>query len=166
MELFLFIILSAGAIAGSLLVVMRRDPMQSAIFLIFSMLCLAGLYALLQASFIAIIQILIYAGAVMVLMLFVIMMLNLREEEMRWERKDGFWVLGIIASLVVLFEFARFLISFPTLQAQPLPDSFGTVGEIGKILFKEYLLPFELISVLLLIGIIGSVIYSRKKIKG
>lgn len=166
MELFLFVIFSAGAIAGSFLVVMSRNPMQSAIFLIFSMLCLAGLYALLQASFIAIIQILIYAGAVMVLMLFVIMMLNLREEEMRWEKKDVSWVLGIIASLVVLFEFARFLISFPALQAQRLPDNFGTVGEVGKILFKEYLLPFELISVLLLIGIIGSVIYSRKKIKG
>lgn len=166
MELFLFVIFSAGAIAGSLMVIIRRNPMQSAIFLILSMLCLAGLYALLQASFIAIIQILIYAGAVMVLMLFVIMMLNLREEELQWEKKDGFWALGIVAAIVVMFEFARFLTSFPTLQARPLPGDFGTVGAVGKILFKEYLLPFELISVLLLIGIIGSVMYSRKKIKG
>ncbi|MDP6561226.1 MAG: NADH-quinone oxidoreductase subunit J [Candidatus Binatia bacterium] len=161
MELFLFKLFSIVAIGSGLLAVTRRNPMQCAIFLILSLLGVAGLYSLLQASFIAVIQILIYAGAVMVLMLFVIMMLNLRDEDMLWERRGLLSVVGASLALFVLYQFWKVLgkVDFPT--AVEVGKEFGAIGELGRLLFSEYLLIFELISVLLLVAVIGAVILSR-----
>ena len=161
MELFLFKLFSIVAIGSGLLAVTRRNPMQCAIFLILSLLGVAGLYSLLQASFIAVIQILIYAGAVMVVMLFVIMMLNLRDEDMLWERRGLLSVVGASLALFVLYQFWKVLgkVDFPT--AVEVGKEFGAIGELGRLLFSEYLLIFELISVLLLVAVIGAVILSR-----
>ena len=165
MEFLLFVIFALGAIIPGFLVITRRNPIHSAIALIFSLLSVAGLFALLTASFIAIIQVLVYAGAIMVLMLFVIMMLNLKEEDLLQERKDLIWLLGIFLSVLVFYELVKTLpaayLKTPGLSI----TGFGSLREIGKLLFAEYLLPFELISVLLLIAIVGAVILSKKRLR-
>jgi NADH-quinone oxidoreductase subunit J len=165
MELLLFIIFSLGTVISGLLVITRHNPIHSAIALIFSLLGVAGLFALLTASFIAIIQVLIYAGAIMVLMLFVIMMLNLKEEELLAERKDLIWLLGIFISVFVFYELMKIIPQAYPKSPGLLDPGFGTITEIGKLLFAEYLLPFELISILLLVAIIGAVILSKRRLR-
>ena len=165
MEFLLFVIFALGAIIPGFLVITQRNPIHSAIALIFSLLGVAGLFALLTASFIAIIQVLIYAGAIMVLMLFVIMMLNLKEEDLFQERKDLIWLLGILLSVLVFYELVKTLPEAYPNRPGLVMTGFGSLTEIGKLLFAEYLLPFELISILLLIAIIGTVILSKRHLK-
>jgi NADH-quinone oxidoreductase subunit J len=165
MEWLLFIFFALGAIISGFLVITRRNPIHSAIALIFSLLSVAGLFALLTASFIAIIQVLIYAGAIMVLMLFVIMMLNLKEEDLLQERKDLIWLLGILLSVLVFYELVKTLPETYSKSPDLTITGFGSLTEIGKLLFTEYLLPFELISILLLIAIIGAVILSKRRLR-
>jgi NADH-quinone oxidoreductase subunit J len=165
MELPLFVLLALGAIISGFLVITQRNPIHSAIALIFSLLSVAGLFALLTASFIAIIQVLIYAGAIMVLMLFVIMMLNLREEDLLQERKDLIWLLGIFLSVLVFYELVKTLPGTYSKSPDSTIVGFGSLTEIGKLLFAEYLLPFELISILLLIAVIGAVILSKRRLR-
>ena len=160
MEAFLFWIFSIVAVGCGVMVVWHRYPMGSAIYLVITMLCLAGLYGLLQGAFVAILQVLIYAGAVMVLMLFVIMMLSSRPEAS--EREGGLpaWIaLGVIGLIVVIKMATLLQLGAP----QTLSEGFGTIQGVGALLFGPYVLPFELISVLLLIAIIGAVILAKRR---
>ncbi|MGE3540588.1 MAG: NADH-quinone oxidoreductase subunit J [Candidatus Tectimicrobiota bacterium] len=160
METFLFWIFAIVGVGCGGMVVFHRNPMNSAIYLVVTMLCLAGLYALLAAPFVAVIQVLVYAGAVMVLMLFVIMMLNLREESLRREGSPVVWGVAGVIGLGLL----GFLIpSFPRLPAEAPSAHFGTIEDVGSKLFTVYMLPFELTSVLLLIAIIGAVILAKRR---
>jgi NADH-quinone oxidoreductase subunit J len=159
MEALLFWIFSiVGVVCGGM-VIWQRNPMGSAIYLVVTMLCLSGLYALLHGAFVAVLQVLIYAGAVMVLMLFVVMMLSMRPEGGPREGSMPVWIVaGVIGLLVVLkigvlFGFGR----PPAATAE-----FGTIQGVGALLFNAYVLPFELISVLLLIAVIGAVILSKR----
>jgi len=163
MEILLFVIFSLMALVGAFLVISSQNPIHSAISLICSLLGVAGLFALLTAPFMAIIQVLIYAGAIMVLMLFVIMMLNLSKEDLAWDRRDIIWPLGIVLSLLVFYEFIQVVPRYLSPSPQGPGPGFGSITEIGRLLFKEYLLPFELISVLLLIGILGAVVLSKRR---
>lgn len=160
MEAFLFWIFAIVGVGCGIMVVFHRNPMNSAIYLVVTMLCLAGLYALLAAPFVAVIQVLVYAGAVMVLMLFVIMMLNLREEGMRREGSLIAWGVAGVIGLVLLW---RLIPPFPRPSMAAPQASFGTIEEVGSKLFTVYLLPFELTSVLLLIAIIGAVILAKRR---
>lgn len=142
-----------------------RNPVTSAMFLVLTIVLLAGLFVLLHAFFLAAVQILVYAGAVMVLFLFVIMMLDLKEEERRKIRKLGV-VGGLISAGAIL---AIFLCSLLKLEA-PLgavqsPAVEGGTVPLAKLLFTQYLLPFEIVSVLLLVAIIGVVLLSKKDLK-
>lgn len=160
MEAFLFWVFAIVGVGCGIRVVFHRNPMSSAIYLVVTMLCLAGLYALLAGPFVAVIQVLVYAGAVMVLMLFVIMMLNLREETLQREGSTRAWlVAGIIGLALVLF----LVPPFPRTPVSALPAAFGTIEDVGSKLFTVYLLPFELTSVLLLIAIIGAVILAKRR---
>src|SRR5262245_34446903 len=111
METFLFWIFAIVGVGCGILVVFHRNPMSSAIYLVVTMLCLAGFYALLAGPFVAVIQVLVYAGAVMVLILFVIMMLNLREETLQREGSMVTWILagliGLVLVVAVLQPFLR-----------------------------------------------------------
>lgn len=160
MEVFLFWIFAIVSVACGVMVVLHRNPMNSAIYLVVTMLCLAGLYILLMGAFIAVIQVLVYAGAVMVLMLFVIMMLNLREETLRREGRPAVWVFAGIIGFIVVLRLARLFPDAPADLAMA-PD-FGTIEAVGSQLFAQYMLPFELTSVLLLIAIIGAVILGKR----
>jgi NADH-quinone oxidoreductase subunit J len=149
------------------------NPVTSAMFLVLTIACLAGLFVLLHAFFLAAVQILVYAGAVMVLFLFVIMLLDLPVEERRGIKKTGM-VLGLISvgaiivialrSLLQASEEARFN---PRLGLNPDPSPMleGSTIPLGKLLFTQYLLPFEIISVLLLVAMVGVILLSKKDLK-
>ncbi|MBX3731312.1 MAG: NADH-quinone oxidoreductase subunit J [Verrucomicrobiae bacterium] len=140
-----------------------RNPVTSAMFLVLTIVALAGLFILLHAFFLAAIQILVYAGAVMVLFLFVIMLLNLPEEERR--RIRGVTVgLGALSVSVIAGILIRAVIA-ATPQAGGRPLVEGGTRELGQSLFTLYLLPFEVMSLLLLVGMVGVILLSKKDLK-
>ena len=147
METFLFWVFAIVGVGCGVMVVFHRNPMSSAIYLVVTMLCLAGFYALLGGPFVAVIQVLVYAGAVMVLMLFVIMMLNLRAGPCSAKAVHSAWlVAGLIGSGAGAV--CRALGSVQPAALPAAADGFGTIEDVGSKLFRS-LLPFELTSVLL-----------------
>jgi NADH-quinone oxidoreductase subunit J len=158
-----FYIFAATAVVMAVLVVSARNPIYSATALIGALLAVAGIFALGSAHLMALLQILVYAGAIMVLILFVIMMLNLSPEELgerriTVRRVAGAYFLGAIATLMIV-RFAKHLWT-PTSEVDP---SYGTIEAVGEVLFTEYLLPFEMVSLLLLAAIIGAVVLTRRE---
>lgn len=140
-----------------------RNPVTSAMFLVLTMAALAGLFVLLEAFFIAAVQILVYAGAVMVLFLFVIMLLDLKGEE---RRKLNLF--GIIAGIVAVGSIAAILVRtiwFSEIGAGKTPSVQGATATLGRELFTNYLLPFEIVSVLLLIAMVGVILLSKRDLK-
>jgi NADH-quinone oxidoreductase subunit J len=161
MEIFLFWVFAIVGVVSGGMVVWHPNPMSSAIYLVVTMLCLAGFYVLLGGPFVAVIQVLVYAGAVMVLILFVIMMLNVPQEPMQREGSRLGWILAGVIGVIVLLRLARLFRSVPP-AAQPA-ENFGTIQGVGIHLFGPFTLPFEVTSVLLLIAIIGAVILAKRR---
>lgn len=166
-----FYLFSLIAVVTAVLVITRRSPMISALYLILCFFSLAAIYVLLNAHFIAVIQVLVYAGAIMVLFLFVIMLLNLGEGLKGLGRITVSKVLGLFLALLVLGTSIRYLVDqgiiLPgeaALRAGRKYAEFGTIEHFGDILLKQYLLPFEIASVLLLVAIIGAVYMAKKKL--
>lgn len=167
MELLIFYPLAAVCVFLALGVVFNKNPVGSAISLIGMMLGLAGIFVLLRAHFIAILQVLIYAGAIMVLFMFVIMLLNLKGDDAEWKaRKNNILISSCAGALVIaiLLKVINIEIDTPFDSPQPLPDNFGTTAEVGRILFTDYVLPFEVASILLLVAMIGAVVLAKSKI--
>ncbi|MBU0508538.1 NADH-quinone oxidoreductase subunit J [bacterium] len=162
METILFAVLGLASILAALLTITSPSPLASALYLVGVMFSLAGLYILLAAPFVAAIQIVVYAGAVIVLILFVIMLLNLKPIEEKSSR--ALQAAGIVvASLILLVSFVAIMSAGPGLTVvSALPAGFGKVTEIGQLLFSEYLYAFEVVAVLLLLAIIGAVALIRK----
>lgn len=164
MELVVFYILGGISVVGALLMVTRRNPLAGALALVVSMAGLGGLFAMLHAEFVFILQILLYAGAIMVLIIFTIMLLNLTPEELE-ERPVG-KIRGavILAAVAVGFiGFLRVLLLIP--EGVPfVSPTFGDIEEVGALMLGKYLFPFEVISVLLLVAIVGVVILAKKKV--
>jgi NADH-quinone oxidoreductase subunit J len=140
-----------------------RNPVTSAMFLVLTIVSMAGLFVLLNAFFLAAVQVLVYAGAVMVLFLFVIMLLDLKAEERRRIKKLGV-VGGFLSVGAFVALFLRSLLDSP-LGAQEHPTLQGGTSELGRRLFSQYLLPFEILSLLLLVAMVGVVLLSKKEIK-
>lgn len=164
MQNTLFWIFSFGIFFFALLVIASRNPVNSAMFLILMLFCISGLFVLLQAYFLAAVQILVYAGAVMVLFLFVIMLLNLPEEnkhKLHWFGMVG----GFIVGGTLIFEFVYIINRSRSLSIPASPDLIGSTENVGKLLFTKYLLPFEVASLILLIAMIGVIILSKKEPK-
>jgi len=152
------------AVASGLGVIFSRNAIYSALFLIINFVTVAIFYLLLGGAFIAISQVAVYAGAIMVLFLFVIMLLGAeklgKSESLAWQRPLAI-ILGlglIVETLYVLLFQAREIV--PTVN---LPEGFGSPASIGDVLFREYLLPFEVTSVLLLVAMIGAIVLTRKE---
>jgi NADH-quinone oxidoreductase subunit J len=161
-----FSLLAVFAISSAVVTVTAKNPVVSAISLIFHFFMLAGLYLSLNAQFIAAIQILIYAGAIMVLVIFVIMLLNLGAEE---KLKEKFNIRKGIAVLFAVILIVQFIMIFllgksgaTNLSANSAQQS--TIQSIGKALFTSYLLPFEAISILLLAAIVGAIVLAKRKL--
>ena len=168
---FHFYLFGVIALASAITFVTRKSPVAAALWLVNTMFCLAALYVMLDAHFIGTMQVLVYAGAIMVVFLFVVMLLNLGhpseilDARPRWAKLLAF-VLGLIliAEIGVLAS-ARLRgesIVSPTVAAKELQE-LGAVGSVAKPLFNEYLLAFELTSVLLLVAIAGAVVLGRRR---
>jgi NADH-quinone oxidoreductase subunit J len=146
------------------MVVLKRNPVTSAMFLVLCIVSLAGLFVLLQAFFLAAVQILVYAGAVMVLFLFVIMLLDLKEEARRRIRLAR-GVTGALAVFAVLAIILQTIWQTHRGAALPAPTLVGGTAPLGKLLFSSFLLPFEILSLLLLVAMLGVILLSKKELK-
>lgn len=167
MELLFFYLVALVVVLSGILVVACKNPVNSAISLVMTFFCLAIFYVMLHAPFMAVVQIMVYAGAIMVLILFVIMLLNLGSE---MQKRYTHGVLGAsILGGVILLQALLFVnrgdvagrVGSVT-KTQVLSE--GHIQLIGKSLFTEFLLPFEIASVLLLVAIIGAVVLAKKEI--
>ena len=167
-EVILFCILAAVAIVTAILMIVQRNPVMSALYLIANFFCLAALYLLLGAQLLAVLQVVVYAGAIMVLVVFVIMLLNLGDEQKLVERINIRMMIGVALAFGILLELLYLYLS-PQLQALPAPlppnaGAIGTVESMGRSLFGPFLLPFEITSLLLLAAIVGAVILAKKQL--
>ncbi len=166
METILFYLFSVLALAAAINMVAQKKVIYSAISLIICLCAVAALYLLLEAPFIAAVQVIVYAGAIMVLFLFVIMMLDPFSAAILRDKKKylayAAVVLGVLACALIL----PLLKAYKPLLTPHNPDigaGTGTAGNIGQVLFNEYLVPFEMTSVLILVAIIGVVVLARRR---
>lgn len=168
MEGLIFYIFGCLAIVSALLVVwnpLARNTVTNAMFLVVTMMSISGLFVLLQAFFMASVQVIVYAGAVMVLFLFVIMLLDLKAEHKRRLRLGSI----LVGGLLTLTSVATFV---QIMFGKDAPDEatgsavyVGSTSALGKLLFTQFLLPFEVISVLLLAAMLGVILLSKKELK-
>jgi NADH-quinone oxidoreductase subunit J len=164
---FVFYFLSAILVFAGLRVITARNPVHAAMFLVLAFFTAAGIWLLLQAEFLAITLVLVYVGAVMVLFLFVVMMLDINLERLR----QGFWSylpLGAIIGVAMAFEMAVVLGGrYFGLEGAPGPApavaNYSNTRELGRLLFTEYVYPFELASLILLVGLIAAIVLTLRK---
>ncbi len=161
METALFYVFSILAIGSGFAVVTRRNPISAALFLVLAFFSLAGIYVLMDAFFLAAVQVAVYAGAIMVLFLFVIMLLNLGPDDLpRFMTRKVKWLYAISSVVLTVVLLGIDLGRRPGGEPQALS---GEVGAIGDKLFGEYLLPFEITALLLLVAIVGSVAMAHRE---
>jgi NADH-quinone oxidoreductase subunit J len=170
-EHLVFYAFAAVTVLGSLFVIVQRNPIYSVLSLIAAFFGLSGLYVLLDAPFVAIVQIIIYAGAIMVLFLFVVMLLNVpREDAAEWDRTHPLYRpwprrIGALLAVLLVAQLAWALLRTPGigdgvgLQSAGLSD----VGELGRVLFTDYMFAFEVTSILILAAMVGAVILARRQ---
>lgn len=166
-ELALFIVFGALAVAGAVVVIVARNPIYSALGLLLNFCMLGALYILLGAPFLGLVQVIVYAGAVMVLFLFALMLVG--ERRGGPVRVSAAAVLGVVLALVLLAEVGYGVATQVVGGAKgsvtlEMLARVGNVQALGVVLFTEYLLPFELASVLLLVGILGAVYLARRRL--
>jgi NADH-quinone oxidoreductase subunit J len=165
----LFYLFGAIAVIASLLVIAQRNPIYSVLLLIASFGALSGLYVLLDAPFVAVIQIIVYAGAIMVLFLFVVMLLNAPHEQTEHDLRvhplfrSGPLRFGALLAIVFLVE-----LGWALTRGQRSAGAFGTaavtdVAHLGQVLFTDYAFPFEVTSVLILVAMVGAVVLARRE---
>jgi NADH-quinone oxidoreductase subunit J len=159
-EVIIFAVLALIAVASAVMMIATRNAVHSALFLVVVMACLAVFFLGLNAPFIAVVQVAVYAGAIMVLFLFVIMLLGAERTGARMER--GFQVpLAILLAVAVLIVGGFVLLQGRPVQVVDVPAVTGTPEAIGATLFSSYLFPFEATSVLLLVAMVGAVVMTR-----
>ncbi len=163
----IFLFVAAVAVFAAFNVILQRNPIYSAVALIITMCALAGTFLMLEAQFVATMQVIVYAGAVMVLFVFVIMLLNVRMEEARQDRVKYLQIVApllFIALLGEVFFVARTVTTpIPPIVVTANEPAFGTVEAIGEAMFSSYLFPFEATSILILMAMVGSLILARKR---
>jgi len=166
MDVLFYVFAALTLLCGVLVVAnpFSRNPVTSAMFLVLTIISMAGLFVLLHAFFLAAVQIIVYAGAVIVLFLFVIMLLDLKEEQRRKIK-----MFGLVGGLVSVGAIAA--ISLKALRTTnpganlSAPQLEGGTNDLGQVLFKQYVLPFEVVSVLLLVAMVGVILLSKKDLK-
>lgn len=165
-DIFFYIFAFLTLLCGFMVVAnpFSRNPVTSAMFLVLTIASMAGLFVLLHAFFLAAVQVLVYAGAVMVLFLFVIMLLDLKEEERRKLNKFGI-AAGVIGVGSIAAILLKTLMESKVGEGLAAPVKQGQVKDLGRILFTQYLLPFEILSILLLVAMVGVILLSKKDLK-
>ena len=160
-QMAIFLILAAITVAGALSLILQRHPIHSALSLIVVMVALAGLYLLQGAEFVAAVQIIVYAGAIMVLFIFVIMLLNAGEEERTNASRLARFV-GVPLGVLFLAEVA-YWIWRATSHLGSGPNEAVSTRDLSTLLFREYVFPFELTSFLILIALLGAMVLARRE---
>ena len=158
----LFYILSAITLGSALLTILKRNPIHSAIWLVVCFFSIAGHYAMFNAQFLAMVHLIVYSGAIMILMLFTIMMMNFNENKIR---KNNLVVVAAVVALCLV----GYVLLATFLKAQPMIEQYVVTGEdyqsikvLGQVLLDDYVVPFEMAAVLLLVSMIGAVLLSKK----
>ena len=168
MEIAIFLLISGVAIASAANIVIQRHPIYSALSLILTFIALAGIYIQMQAEFIAVMQIVVYTGAIMVLFIFVIMLLNVGAEERVPNKVHVIKYCGIPLAILLVVEVG--LIVARSLSGESIQTDTASINLtqntqlIGKTLYTQYALPFEVTSVLLLVGIVGAIVMAKKEL--
>jgi len=166
MERVFFGLLAALALGGAVATISWRSPWRCALSLLVCLLALAGIYVMLLAHFLAAMQVLVYAGAVMALFIFVVMLLNVDPDATRGNRVRVMGVAAGVAVLLVAGKFAKTVVNHAgtdTSAVVPVGDEFGSVGRVGRLLFEQFLMPFELVSLLLLVAVVGAAVIARRR---
>ena len=171
MEAFSFWVFSGVAIISAFLCITRRSPIASALWLVLTLFAIAALFVILQAHFIAAMQVLVYAGAIMVLFLFVIMLLHVGPTESSdlpgWKRRAVMIVIGAVL-VVELWGVSKIVpdraIRLPAGEIRRMTEQQGAVQVISQTLLRDYLVPFEITSVLLLAAIVGAVVLAKRRL--
>lgn len=163
MEQVVFFIISAIAVISALFFVLARNPLYSVLSLVVTFFSISGLYILLNAQFLGAVQVIVYAGAIMVLFLYVLMMLNLNNKD-EGQKSKTLKFLGVFSFGILIVGFVGAFKGFVQNKVgfTPVDASVGLTKNLGKLLFSEYVLPFELASILILSGIVGAVLIGKK----
>lgn len=161
--LIIFCVLAAITLATAFLTIFSKNPIHSAIYLVICFFSIAGHYLLLNSQFLAIVHIIVYSGAIMILFLFTIMLMNLNQEHE--VHKPRITRLGAIVSfcLICLVLIAIFINSKPIVDYDYTGEDYQSIKVLGKVLLNEYMVPFEYASILLLVAMIGTVLLSKKE---
>jgi NADH-quinone oxidoreductase subunit J len=170
-EQLLFYAFAGVSVLGSLLVIAQKNPIYSVLALIFAFFGLSGLYVLLEAPFVAIVQIIIYAGAIMVLFLFVVMLLNVpREDAAEWDRthplyRPGPMRVGAVLAVLMVGQVIWALMRSPNISQGVGAERAGVsdVGALGVTLFRDYMFAFEVTSILIIAAMVGAVVLARRQ---
>lgn len=164
MLITLFYILSAITLATAFLTIFSKNPIHSAIYLVLCFFSIAGHYLMFNAQFLAIVHIIVYSGAIMILMLFTIMLMNLNKEDEKNKSLLSRLAAVISFCLVALVLLATFIKAQPAIEGyQVSGQDYQSIKVLGKVLLNEYMVPFEFASVLLLVSMIGAVLLSKKE---
>jgi len=161
----IFYILASVALLSAVMVIWSRNVIHSAIYLVLTFLCVAGVYVLLQAEFVAVVQVLVYAGGIVVLFLFVIMLVNLQDAlgaRIRTHATVSAAV-GTATTILLLYVAASGRLVSGFGRAPDLSAQGGNLEQVGWALYRDYLLPFEIASILLLVAMIGTIVLARQK---
>ena len=167
--LTIFYIFAALSVFGALGVLFLKDPIHCALSLVGTFFCLGSIYVMLNAEFVAVIQVLIYAGAIMVLFLFVLMLLSSKDTEMssnKWtvgKILAGLLSIGIFVQIVYLFTGNELKLGPKGEYPIEVVEEIGSITLIGRLLFTDYILSFEIIVILLLVAVIGAVVIAKRK---
>lgn len=171
-----FYVLATVSVLAALGMITQRHPLTAAVYLVVCFLGLAGIYAMLSAPLLAILQILVYAGAIMALVVFVIMLLNVRDEDLPHEPNMAWNVGGALALALALFVILSKAIHKVPGEAAPAADlvarygenaagpKFGGIEAVGMHLFTQFVFPFEIISILLTVAVVGVVVLAKRRI--
>lgn len=162
MEQILFYVAFTIAIISAASVVLQTRVIYSVLSLIITLLTVAWVYAMLSAPFLAIVQVILYAGAIVVLLLFAVMMLRFDETVQKRLRPDLLGVLGVLVALTFGGVFIS-LVSSGCFECASVPADFGSIKSIGRVLYTQYLIPLELASILLLVAVVGAVMLAGKR---
>jgi NADH-quinone oxidoreductase subunit J len=163
----IFAVASILTLFCSIMMVTRKNPIHSALWLIVAFFSLGVLYLTLNAQFIAVAQIMVYAGAIMMLIIFVIMLIQLEVEGLKRGRLSGPKIIGTFITVILFLEVAAVLMTFKgnaaTAVAGTGVEGMGTVASVGNALYGKFLFPFEVASILLLVGVVGAVVLARRR---
>lgn len=165
MQLYIFLTLALISVATALLMVFAKNPVHSVLYLIATFFAIAGQYVLLNAQFLAVVHIIVYAGAIMVLFLFVLMLLNLNKDTE--PQKSTRWkVIGAISSGALLVTLVGALKGSAQLETPVSPDAgVGLVENLGRVLFTDFVVPFEIAGILFLAAMVGAVLVGKRDLK-